>query len=32
MAFNPHDLRILVPKRNRLGWTLNLGRPLSWLT
>jgi uncharacterized membrane protein len=31
MAFNPNDKRIIVPKRTRLGWTLNFGRPASWL-
>lgn len=31
MAFNPDDTRIVVPKRTRLGWTLNMGRPLAWL-
>ena len=28
---NPDDPRILVPKRIGIGWTLNFGRPISWL-
>ncbi|HUA99902.1 MAG TPA: DUF5808 domain-containing protein [Terracidiphilus sp.] len=28
--FNRDDSRILVPKRSRLGWTLNMGRPIIW--
>jgi uncharacterized membrane protein len=32
MAFNPNDPRIIVPKRTRWrGWTLNFGRPATWL-
>ena len=28
---NPADPRIWVPKRIGVGWTLNFGRPVSWL-
>lgn len=28
---NPEDSRLFVPKRVGLGWTLNFGRPVSWL-
>ena len=28
---NPDDPRIFVPKRIGVGWTLNFGRPVSWL-
>jgi len=28
---NPDDPRILVPKRIGIGWTLNFGRPASWV-
>ncbi|HEX8345766.1 MAG TPA: DUF5808 domain-containing protein [Actinoplanes sp.] len=28
---NPEDPAVMVPQRVGVGWTLNLGRPLSWL-
>ncbi|HEX8629000.1 MAG TPA: DUF5808 domain-containing protein [Catenuloplanes sp.] len=28
---NPADPAVMVPQRVGVGWTLNLGRPLSWL-
>ena len=30
--FNPHDDRVILPKRNRwMGWTVNFARPQSWI-
>jgi len=30
--FNPRDLRIIVPKRNRwMGWTFNFAKPATYL-
>jgi uncharacterized membrane protein len=29
--WNPDDLRILVPKRFGVGWTLNFARPLTYV-
>lgn len=26
----PADPRLIVPKRTRLGWTLNFARPAAW--
>jgi len=32
MAFDTNDPRIIVPKRTRWrGWTLNFGRPMTWV-
>lgn len=30
MYFNPSDRRVFVPKRFGVGYTLNLGNPISW--
>ena len=27
--FNPEDPRIIVPRKSRLGWTMNLARPMA---
>jgi uncharacterized membrane protein len=29
--FNPDDRRLVVRQRRRIGWTLNMAKPIAWV-